>query len=212
LLNDFDKKLKGKRMGGSGSGNWYRWDSKTTTESQHRIDIRWMKKQGYLRPIIIGSMSWSRGNEQTGSIGFRMETNRMVLNYRQRPYGGEWENIEQVVSLGRTPCNYGGQRTWFLCPRCWRRVAVLYGAGKYFWCRQCYNLTYSSQQESWADRLMRTARKIRKRMGGGDSLFDFFPDKPKNMHWKTYWRLREESEQANHLSMLIMSQRLGIGI
>jgi hypothetical protein len=49
-------------------------------------------------------------------------------------------------------------------------------------------------------------------MGGGDDLFDFFPDKPKNMHWKTYWRLREDSEQANRLSLLIMGQKLGIGI
>jgi hypothetical protein len=54
--------------------------------------------------------------------------------------------------------------------------------------------------------------KIRKIMGGGDDLFDFFPDKPKNMHWKTYWRLREDSEQANRLSLLIMGQKLGIGI
>jgi hypothetical protein len=30
------------------------------------------------------------------------------------------------------------------------------------------------------------------------------------MHWKTYARLREESEQANNLSWLIMEQRFGI--
>ena len=158
----------------------------------------------------IGFLSWSRRNEQTGLIGFRMETDRMVLNYRHRPRGGEWENVEQVVSFDRTPCNYGGHRTWFLCPRCWKRVAVLYGAGKYFFCRHCYSLTYSSQQESKADRLMRKARKIRERMGGVASLIDPFPDKPKNMHWKTYWRLRERSEHANNLSFLIMAKRFGI--
>ena len=199
-------------MGGSGSGDWHRWDSKITTESQHKIDIRWLKKQGYLRSMNFGSLSWSRGNKQTGSIGFRMEADRMVLDYRHRPRGGEWENVEQVVLFDRTSCNYGGHRTWFFCPRCWRRVAVLCGAGKFFLCRHCYNLTYTSQQESRADRLMRKARKIRKKMGGGDSLVDFFPDKPKNMHWKTYWRLREVSEQANHLSWVIMAQGFGFGI
>ena len=197
-------------MGGSGSGSWYRWDSKITTESQHRIDIRWLKKRGYLRPMNFGSLSWSRGNEQTGSIGFRMETDRMVLNYRHRPRGGEWENVEQVVSFDRTPCNYGGQRTWFLCPRCWRRVAVLYGAGKYFWCRHCYRLTYSSQKKNSIDRLAKKASKIRMRMGGNGSLMDLFPDKPKNMHWKTYWRLRDRAEHANTLSWVIWGQRLGI--
>jgi hypothetical protein len=199
-------------MGGRGSGCWYRWNSKTTTESQHRIDIRWLKKQGYLRPINFGSLSWSQGDEQTGSIGFRMETDRMVLNYRHRPHGGEWENVEQVILFDHTPCNYGGHRTWFLCPRCSRRVAVIYGAGKYFLCRHCYDLTYSSQQESSMDRLMRKARKIRKRMGGGGDLFDFFPDKPKNMHWKTYWRLRKESERAENLSWIIAHQRFGFEI
>ena len=197
-------------MGGYGSGSWHRWDSKSTTESQHRIDIRWLKKQGYLRPGNLGSLSWSRGDNQTGSIGFRMEADRMILNYRYRPHGGEWENVEQAVSFDQTPCNYGGHRTWFLCPRCWKRVAVLYGAGKYFFCRHCYDLTYSSQQENRADRLMRKARKIRYRLGGSGNLIEPFPDKPKNMHWKTYWRLRDRSEHANNLSWLIMGQQLGI--
>ena len=63
-------------MGGYGSGN--RWNSKTTTESQHRIDIRWLKKQGYLRPDTMGTLSWSWRDKQTGSIGYRMEADRMV--------------------------------------------------------------------------------------------------------------------------------------
>ena len=199
-------------MGGSGSGSWYRWDSKSTTESQNRIDIRWLKNQGSLRPGHIEFLSWSRGNEQTGSIGYRIETDCMVLNYQHRARGGEWENVKQVVSFDRTPCNYGGNRTWFLCPLCSRRVAVLYGAGKYFRCRHCYNLTYSSQQESRADRLMRKARKIRKIMGGDNNLVNSFPNKQKNMHWKTYWRLREDSEQANLLSLLTSAQRFGFSI
>ena len=199
-------------MGGSGSGSWYRWGSKTTTESQHRIDIRWLKRQGYLRPIAIGSLSWSWADEKTGSIGFRMETNHMILNYRCRLHFGEWENVEQVVSFERTPCNYGGHRTWFLCPRCWRRVAVLYGAGKYFWCRYCYDLTYSSQQESKPDRLMRKARKIRKRLGASNNLVQPILFKPKNMHQKTFDRLYREADDASNLSLLIMAQRFGIRI
>ena len=199
-------------MGGYGSGNWYRWSSKTTTESQHSIDIRWLKKQGYLRSGYSGCLSWSWGGVQTGSIRYRIETDRMVLYYRHRPYGGKWENIEQVVSFDRTPCNYGGYRTWFLCPQCWRRVAVLYGAGKYFWCRHCYNLTYSSQQESKANRLMRKARKIRARLGASDSLMEPILFKPKNMHQKTFDRLRREADHACNLSMMIMAHRFGINI
>jgi len=197
-------------MGGSGSGNWYRWDSKTTTESQHRIDIRWLKKQRYLRPGTAGSLSWSWGDEQTGSIDFRMEHDRMILNYRHRPHGGEWESVEQAISFDRTSCNYGGYRTWFLCPRCWKRVAILYGAGKYFFCRHCYDFTYSSQQESRPDRLMRKARKIRARLGASNNLMESILFKPKNMHQKTFDRLRREADHANNLSWIIMGQRYGI--
>lgn len=198
-------------MGGSGSGSWFRWDSKTTTESQHRIDIRWLKKQGYLRPGNAGLLSWSWRDKQTGSIGFRMETDRMVLNYRHRPHGGDWEDVEQAISFDRTPCNYGGFRTWFLCSRCWRRVAVLYGAGKYFFCRHCYDLTYASQQENRADRLMRKARKIRERLGASNNLTVPIFFKPKNMHRKTFNRLREEEDHANTLSWVIIGQRLRLG-
>ena len=150
----------------------------------------------------------SRG-EQTGSICYRMEADRMVLNYRHKPPGGEWEPVEQVISFDRTPCNYGGRRTWFRCPRCGKRVAVLYGAGKYFFCRHCYDLTYASQQEGRVDRLMRKAWKIRERLGASMDLTESILFKPKGMHQRTFDRLRKEAEQANDLSWHIMGQRLG---
>ncbi len=197
-------------MGGQGSGCWYRWDSKITTESQHHIDIRWLKKKGYLQPLSGGSLSWSIGGQQTGFIGYWVEKDQIKLNYRHRPRGGEWEGVEQTISFDQTPCNYGGDRTWFLCPRCRRRVAVLYGAGKYFYCRHCYGLTYSSQQECKADRLMRKARKIRKRIGASHDLFEPIMSKPKQMHQKTFDRLRRQARRASTLSLMIMGKRLGM--
>jgi len=199
-------------MGGRGSGNWYRWDSKKTTESQHRVDIRWMKKQGYLRKGCMGSLTWSCRGEKTGSIWYRVEKDEIVLNYRHKSSSGEWEPLEQALQIDRTPCNYGGYRVWFLCPHCGRRVLVLYGAGRYFICRQCYNLSYSSQQENEPDRLMRKARKIRARLGASNNLTEPILFKPKNMHQKTFDRLRKEADQANELSWLIMGQRLGIDL
>ena len=195
-------------MGGYGSGNWYRWDSKSTTESQYRIDIRWLKKQGYLRPTNFGFLSWSCCNKQTGYINYRMEADRMVLNYRYRFYGGEWKDVEQTVLFDRTLCNYGGYRTWFLCPRCYRRVAVLYGAGKYFYCRHCYNLTYASQQQRFGDRMMRKARNIRRQMDPDNTVFDLFPFKPKGMHWRTYNRLRQEAMRAETIGFGVMERTL----
>ena len=195
-------------MGGYGSGRGGIWGGKTTTESQHRIDIRWLKKEGYLRPGYSGSLSWSCGGELTGSINYRMKADRMILDYRHRPRGGDWEPVEQIIPFERTPCNYGGHRTWFLCPRCWTRVAVLYGAGKFFLCRHCHNLTYGSQQECKAGRLMRKERKIRERLGASDNLSELIRLKPKNMHQKTFDRLRREAETLSDRAWMIMEALL----
>jgi hypothetical protein len=198
-------------MGGSGSGDWHRWDSKITTESQYNIDIRWMRKQRCLQPSASGTLSWSCRGAVSSLIGFRVETDRLVLNYRNRQNGGEWENIEDEIFFTLTPCNFGGNRRWFLCPGCNRRVAVIYG-GKYYRCRHCHSLTYSSQQESRPDRLMRKARKIRARLGASNNLIDPILFKPKNMHQKTFDRMRREADHASNLSLIIMGQRLGINI
>lgn len=191
-------------MGGLGSGNWHpREGAKKTTERQNRIDIRWLRKQGVLKPSNAGSLSWYCGDEITGSIHYRMETNQTVLSYRYLKLGGEWETIDQFIPLDQSPCHYGGYRLWFKCPSCNRRVAVLYGAGKYFCCRTCYNLTYSSQNEGEIDRLLRKARKIRARLGASQDLTWPILDKPKNMHWSTFERLRAEADCLTGLSWKI---------
>ena len=57
---------------------------------------------------------------------------------------------------------------------------------------------------------MRKARKIRARLGAGDDFMESILFKPKNMHQKTFDRLREEAEQASNLAWIILTQRLGI--
>ncbi|MCP4670715.1 MAG: hypothetical protein GY857_05360, partial [Desulfobacula sp.] len=125
-----------------------------------------MKKQNDLTPGVSGSLSWSSRGKKTGSIRYRIEGNQMILNYRHRPHGGEWGDVEQNVSFERTPCNYGGYRKWFLCPRCVKRVAILYGAGKYFFCRHCYQLTYDSCNSSHLQRIFDRANKLKEKLGG----------------------------------------------
>ena len=81
------------------------------------------------------------------------------------------------------------------------KSCLLYGAGKFFFCRHCYDLTYGSQHEGKTERLTRKADNIRIKLGGQAGSANPFPDKPKNMmHWKTYWRLRNEAELAEDLA------------
>jgi len=188
-------------MGGTGSGTWFRWDAKQTTESQHRVDIRYMRQNGLLRPGRLGSLSWSRGGEKTGSIHYRVIEGYLLLRYRMRMYGGDWEDIEQSIMIDWTACNYGGKRPWFICPirGCRRRVAVLYCAGKYFGCRHCYDLVYSSQREErhqWAER---KCNAIIRRLGG-DPHDEYWPEKPKYMHWKSYNRLLDKAKYYHRVS------------
>jgi hypothetical protein len=45
------------------------------------------------------------------------------------------------------------------------------------------------------------------RLGGGPSLFDAFPTKPKGMHWRTYLHLRERAQAAEAFSYLSLERR-----
>src|SRR5829696_5569154 len=86
---------------------------------------------------------------ETGSIRCAVlgeeKPERVILTYRHRSGpSGEWEDVQEPMPLAWTACNFGGERPWFVCPGagCGRRAAVLYGPGKYFLCRHCYDLRY----------------------------------------------------------------------
>jgi hypothetical protein len=98
---------------------------------------------------------------------------------------------DETVDLIWTPCNFGGWRVWFVCPKCEKKVAILYCAYS-LGCRQCYDLKYESQNMDDFGRGCRKLNKLRKRFGwyGGFAHGEF--GKPRNMYWKTYVRLHRE--------------------
>lgn len=196
-------------MGGSGSGSWHRCLKKDTTESTHSLDVRYLHRRGLLTNGVDRRIPWSYRRRR--AITCRVADDDMTLTYRYRTTDGDWEDVTQFVRFDCTPCNYGGERTWFLCPTagCGHRVAVLYGAGKYFACRRCYRLTYASQQESPGFRLLSKAQNIRKRLGGSPNTLDEFPDKPKHMHWRTYWRLRSMGKRTAAMAWATAAMEFG---
>ena len=126
----------------------------------------------------------------------------MVLDYRIKLYGDDWEPITQTVPLTYVDCHYGNQRPYFDCPgvvngrHCQRRVGKLFLGSKYFLCRHCYNLTYTSQSEPKSDRALRRANKIRMALGGEPGMEHWITPKPKGMWQRTYQRKRWEIEAA----------------
>jgi len=188
-------------MGGPGSGRWYRWQgTRTTLDEVYRLDVRWLQRHGYLDSRLHW-VTWSRREQQVGSLLLALQPEGVVLTYRYRVGGGDWESVRQVVTLDWTPCHYGGERPWFRCAGCHRRVAVLCGEGQWFLCRHCCELPYGSQQETAQDRHYRKVRKMRDRLGASHNLTEpIWPwNKPKGMHWRTWERLRQQEEQAHQL-------------
>jgi hypothetical protein len=183
-----------------------------TCESCRSIDVREWARRAYLRPGLRFSWSWSRDGEPWGSITVRTGPDingrtgadavpgAVVLSFRSR---------EQRVPISWTECNFGSWRPWFCCS-CGRDAAKLYdGGGDFFACRHCCGLAYASQQMSPRDRNISRARRIRMRLGGGPSIVDPFPDKPRGMHWRTYERLRARAQvsEARSYSFLMGSLR-----
>ena len=185
-------------MGGFGSG-CSAGGGKTKVEACRSLDVNRLNREGCLVPGWRGGRQWTREGENVASIGLNSEADRLHLSYRYRFGEGEWEDVEETVRIVHVPCRFSGTRPYFICPgvvngvTCGRRVAKLYGPGKYFLCRQCYRLAYGSQIESKWDRALRRANKIRLRLDGNPGMSSPFPERHKGMWQRTYNRLREET-------------------
>ncbi|MGH1464773.1 MAG: hypothetical protein ACRBBQ_05390 [Cognatishimia sp.] len=166
-------------------------------------------RDGCLRPDRAGNWVWSRDGKEVARIGYKAKDGGLDLNYRVRIYGGEWEPIEQSIPIIHVDCHFGGQRPYFSCPGivnghlCGRRVGKLYSGGRYFLCRHCYDIAYSSQSEARYNRMLRRANKLRMALGGEPGTAQWIAPKPKGMWQRTYqqqWFEIERCEDlANHL-------------
>lgn len=152
-------------MGGSGSGNHYHWwrpSKKTVVENCRRLDVNQLMREGALRAGTHSSGAWNwsdaRTGEQKSSIGYEFWTLDGTAPWLRLFYTftETQDRLDYRVGLTTTRLRFGGVRWWFICPLvvngrpCGRRVAKLYlpPHGRYFGCRHCHDLTYTSCQES----------------------------------------------------------------
>ena len=177
-------------MGGYGSGGWNS-KGRGTADQAKRLDVNRLNRSGQLKPGTTSAQYWSCGGEPSGDIRVEANEGGVTLIYRTRSYGGEWQDVKEPVTIIWEPCSFGGQRPYFLCPRCGRRIVKLYGLAR-FLCRQCNNLGYQCQRESASDRTLRKDWKLRARLGGEPGMANPIPGKPKGMHWRTYNRIVDD--------------------
>jgi len=182
-------------MGGYGSGRPF---GANTTDDYLAMDVRHWQRDGLLVAGYGFTSTWSSRGEIIGKIHVTIEIDQARLTYSHTKQGGKWQNLNYPVTLQTTPCHYGGERYWFICPAvgCGKRVAKLYLGDKYFACRQCYRLAYPCQREIRHDRLIRKADKLRKKLAWEPGVLNGGGWKPKGMHWKTFWRLKAEHDQC----------------
>lgn len=177
-------------MGGFGSGGWNS-RGRGTADQAKRLDVNYLNRAGYLTPGVTSNQSWNCGGEPAGNICIHASDDGITLVYRTSSNGGEWQDVREPVTIIWEPCNFGGQRPYFLCPRCGNRIMKLYGLDR-FLCRSCNHLAYQCQRESASDRTLRKDWKLRAKLGGKPGMDSPIPDKPKGMHWRTYNRIVDE--------------------
>lgn len=195
-------------MGGYGSGGWN--DTGRPVESDTMdLDVNRVLRSGGL---ALGSnrrwtWRWSHGRKCSINVWGRGANAGVTLAYTVKSnHGDPPYDIREDVAVEWTPCRFGGERPWWLCPGCARRVMKLYGWGGQFRCRNCHRLAYRTQREKPIDRVQTRANKIRKRLGGQPGV-EMMPSKPKGMHWKTYHRYFDELRAADDAFYAYVARR-----
>ena len=167
-----------------------------------------------LTPGRYSTLTWSQAGEQTGSITLIAQHDGVRLRYQTKDREGSPVDVNELVAFAFTPTRFGGHRQWLGCLKCGRRCRKILIGGRYFRCRLCHRLRYTSQREKPDQRASDRARKIAKRLhdkwgGATEEEYDF-PPKPPRMRWATYNRLEAQYDEFENRRAIGAMARLGI--
>lgn len=151
-------------MGGYGSGRWGSHSIKCTVEDCLALNVDKLVRDRLLRGGLhsSGHLTWtvkSTGKQvSTCGCGYEFDGVEATKAWLRLIYtlSDTKEYVNYRLNLTTTKPRYGGIRWWMVCPlvkdarQCGRRVGRLFlpAGAKYFGCRHCYALTYTSCQES----------------------------------------------------------------
>lgn len=154
-------------MGGYSSGR-YRERNRGTVNAAIRLDIRAMRRQGFLQPGAVTSgaqrWTWEATGEETGSVSVSVNLTDPEAGLALVRFTLNGDPRSQEIRIESRPMRYGGRRFYFVCPRTLRRCEVLPMVGGVFASRQAHRLTYHSQSLTALDRLRDRSWKLEKRL------------------------------------------------
>jgi len=141
------------------SGRWGDHRKKQTVENSLKLDINEFMRDNQLTNRSEGRFNFGRSLvgtfKVTAPYTLRTKTEEIPLDALiLLSYKVLGEEVTSPLYITSSPMNFGNKRYWVLCPSlrdgraCLNRGYKLYlpPDGKYFLCRDCYNLTYKSVQ------------------------------------------------------------------
>ena len=187
-------------------GTWLRTNTKITRERTCCLDIKFLKQRGYLTPGASGILRWSIRSADVSSISVHTTSAHLRLTSVKHKVGQPQVNQEQQIQFTSTPCHFGRERFWLVCPKCHKRVGILALSRGKFLCRHCVALSYASRNESEYQRL---ASKISELRG---NMYDHTGRrKKKGMHWQTFHAMSHELELLEYRAKsLFVNQYLSL--
>ncbi len=198
-------------MGGLGSGRTGARGTRGIAENYCSIDVRKWHRQGLLVDGQRFSAYWSIGLSASLHLTARVEAGCLVAQSSINSPENEPQKWSQTIFIDWTPCHFGGERPWFICPTrgCDKRVAILYFAGPLA-CRHCCNLAYDSQRQSSNTRASNRVNKTRAKLGWKPGFLNGVEWKPKGMHWDTFGRLLKQHEEEVAQAKIQLVSSLGL--
>jgi hypothetical protein len=190
-------------VGGYGSG---RRGGRPSVEASWRIDVRRLKRWGYLKPncTTIGEWSWSRWGETAGTVRVSCTTSDEVGGHLNLSFTVRGAPVVQHIAMEWVPMRFGGRRWYCICPDSGRRctVLVLPNGGRHFASVKAWRLPYASQSEDAIGRAHRRIAKAERRLEGL-SKYARIPTRE-----KLWQRISDAEEVLDHGTMRLMARFL----
>jgi hypothetical protein len=114
-------------MGGSSSGR-YRERNRGTVDATIRLDMRAMRRQGFLVPGAVTSgvqrWTWTATGEERGAVNVTVNLVDPDGGHVTVRFNLNGEPKVQTIDLTSPAMRYGGRRYYFLCPKHGRAVSA----------------------------------------------------------------------------------------
>ena len=134
-------------MGGDGSGR-SKTRERDLIEDCDCLDINEIAKDGF---TIHPAIAFIENNDGKQCVFVKCSFDGInCVNHKSR------------IALTKTYPYFGGERYWFICPQCGKRVGKLFRheSKSEYKCRLCHNLMYSSQESNVYDSWLKKMSKI----------------------------------------------------